>query len=195
MELDMELQGVKLIIKNYYDFFSDNFIESFIANIPYQKETHISELNKFAVVKFEQDNQKVLLFFNGNNIQLEIQTLEGLYLILEILEMLEEKAEKALNIESINFTGAIETDSHTDTYNPSFSNEFPASIKVKMLGIDIENEKFNYRISLNKHHKSTKVTAKVLLKSSLKIIEKQAMEAFEELREYLKKLQKTLERS
>lgn len=185
----MELREVRLIIKYPFDFFSNNLIETFISNIHFHKiETHISEINRLAIIKMQHETNHFLLIINSQGLQLNVSSLKDIETSLKVFDALEVGIKKKLQIESIVFNGVFEGENSFDTYNHTIGKKLPEKIKVKMLGIDIQSENFEYRISLNKRAALTKVNTRVLLQCDIDSASQKANEAFEELTKELQEL-------
>lgn len=185
----MEFHEVKLIINHIPDFFVDHQIEKFIADIPFQKlETHISEINKLAIIKLKNDSHTFSLIISSQNIQLHMKTLEQMKDYLMIFEQIDENVKDNIRVDFISFNGIVETPNSTETYNHFFKQNLSEKIKVKMLGIDIQSTNFEYRLSLNKHIDVMKVNAKVLMQCSLGEVSQKANLAYAELNEELQQL-------
>lgn len=189
----MELQEVRVIINHAYDFFQGKRIETFVQNIPIQKqEIQISEINKLAIVKMEHASNPFLLIIHPQAIQLHLQSLEQLEIGLTIFEVLEEPIRQQLKVDFVLFNGVIDSETEHYTYNQLLHTSLSDKLKVKMLGIDLKSANYEYRLSLNKEVGRTKVNAKARLQCNLNGVSSKIYNALEELNEELVQLKDLL---
>lgn len=179
----MKLREVKITLSHKYNFFQNNELEKIISNIQFHKlETHISESHKLAIIKMEND---FYMLISDKSIQLRMQSLDVVEQYISILDVLDENINKHLMVEMITFTGVLNTNFKVETFNQAFKDELPSRFKVKMLGVDIQSENFEYRLSLNKKKDFIRVTVNTILKNDINQIVQDCNDAYNEFNDEL----------
>ncbi|MCM3167930.1 hypothetical protein [Peribacillus frigoritolerans] len=139
---------VRIVIKHSYPFFQDeNLLKITIDKFPLKTdEIHITKTFAIIELKGKDDRGKVTIIFDKDIIQINFIETTDFSIINNLLEILPDNRDEKLDPSMILIEGILDKTSGTEDFNNLLKEE-NQKFKIKMLGIDYNSKRFEYKIT------------------------------------------------